>query len=544
MSRAFRNNSTLSTKRNGLGTEQIRPLPLECFTFLYLSLPLMIFLGMELRLFVALPFYGIILYCLLGSSLFTWMSSPWKPWLDLSRKGKLLWLFSILLLLGLVWSSGSGHFTFARSDYEKHDAILKELVLNDWPIPFAHPDGMHGTVAYLHYYFGAYIVPAIIGKLTDFTTAVQSVYFWNSLGMLLVLAWLVSSMGKLPWWLLPAFIFFGGYDSWIRLFWGQGDNLSLLFSNPLEFVLALTKPLSNRLWEFDLRYPSNTAHLFWAPQHAIPAWILGGYIFNAINRAEVRPYDLLIFSLSSFWSPFAMLGLAPFFLLHLLMNGPKKIWWSKENLLGAIILLFFALFYCSSAFSQPYFFLLRKPEGVTILVSFLLVQIGPWFILSWPILWFGTIREKALFVLSFCFLAAIPIFIFGLANDWCKQVSTAPQLIAFILISRTVFYLYHRGRRKMPAIIYAILFLLSAPSGGMDLYHSLTTPATPIFSGGIDSLYEEYTAQYLAVPSSPFYRWLSRSPAAQGGSLRVKSWQILKQKHLKVWDDFFTGLPD
>ena len=57
----------------------------------------------------------------------------------------------------------------------------------------------------------------------------------------------------------------------------------------------------------------------WVPQHALPAW-LGIGLLLAERRLAVQ-YGAMLLTAVSLWSPFAAIGLAPFFLYALCREG-------------------------------------------------------------------------------------------------------------------------------------------------------------------------------------------------------------------------------
>ena len=97
-----------------------------------------------------------------------------------------------------------------------------------------------------------------------------------------------------------------------------------------------------------------------------------------------------------------------------------------------------------------------------------------------------------------------------------------------------------------PALVLLVLFtLLGAPTGGSEFMRTFQASPMPTpLQAGVDQIpMELVTAQYLAVPVGPFYKYFVRPVEGPGVNLRPGVWKILKERHVPVWNDYFESLP-
>lgn len=211
--------------------------------------------------------------------------------------------------LALVMMSGAGGWGAGDSDWYKHDTLLLDLVSRAWPVTYGTSRGP----VLLVYYVAFYLPAALLGKWTgSYTVASQALAATMLLGIWLSLAWLAllgrrgGGLRTGGWWVACGLFFgFSGMD----VLGQTAVNVSLGHRwseggwNDIEW------------WAQAFQYPSNAAALFWAPQHAVAAWlptalVLAGSLEAGPERSG-RPVDAWPLCLALFWSPFAALGMAP-----------------------------------------------------------------------------------------------------------------------------------------------------------------------------------------------------------------------------------------
>ena len=100
---------------------------LEKISFAYLALPVIIFLLNWVHLVYSIPLIGYIAWYVYKN----WYNeiSP-----EQEANGSSYGLFfGLLLVFVWIWFSGIGAFSFQNGDYQKHHAILNDLIQIDWP---------------------------------------------------------------------------------------------------------------------------------------------------------------------------------------------------------------------------------------------------------------------------------------------------------------------------------------------------------------------------------------------------------------------------
>lgn len=205
------------------------------------------------------------------------------------------------ILIMWISLSGLGGIGYQNSDYIKHNAILFDLVSLKWPVSFEN------SHSWLVYYIGYYLPPAMAGKLfNSYDIAEKFTLIWVSIGIILSIIWWLHLVGQRL--LLPVliFIFFSGLDSLGYLLllgkFGLGEHLEW-------WSRVALGAWDTRIWQLS----SNTTLFFWAPQHAIPAWLATPIIIKALESQNNRSLDyVLVAAATLLWSPFVTIGLLPF----------------------------------------------------------------------------------------------------------------------------------------------------------------------------------------------------------------------------------------
>jgi hypothetical protein len=249
--------------------------------------------------------------------------------------------YTFLPLLIFSFFSGVGGFGFQLSDWEKHNSMLRDLMVQPWPVHYGNSEGLNST---LIYYFAYYLPAALVGKVLGWDVANCALLGWSILGLLLLSIWLTIFVGKKIWWLGLAFILFNSYDfigfhidnllMWGRIQYGigfEGDHLRHLRStwkwefapfNGSWFVSLNNTPLS---------FTSVTTSFLYVPQHSLPAWLGAAILLrNQFSPAFLTELprrnsfdtaiDCLTVPLLILWSAFISIGCLPILLIKFILN--------------------------------------------------------------------------------------------------------------------------------------------------------------------------------------------------------------------------------
>lgn len=188
---------------------------------------------------------------------------------------------ALIAAIGLTLASGITGFAFQTMDHWCHNAKFQDLLQNDWPLRFP------ANRPVMAYYFGYYLVPAALSKLTgDMSMAV--ILIWTSLGIALGLLWICISLHQ-KWWATLLVLCVGDFP---RVFKGIAAHWSIQLY---------------RYEELGIEHWSNLENLFWTPNQFIPSLMLGGMLFHAVRHR--LDYALLCFptALALWWAAFPAL---------------------------------------------------------------------------------------------------------------------------------------------------------------------------------------------------------------------------------------------
>lgn len=208
-------------------------------------------------------------------------------------------IFQVLLLdFFITLISGAGGLVYQTEDYWAHNAKFYELYSSDWPLKLTSSN------VNISYYFGYYLVPALIFK---FIGGVNEgvVFIWNWLGLFLGLLWLYIVLNKNKF-LIIIVLCIGGLT---------------------HFVASLLRIFSLKIYnyrDFGVELWSVFENLFWAPNQAIPSLILGGIFAYILSRKLDLTTIIFPIFLSFWWAIFPSFFLSSLLLVLILSELIKK----------------------------------------------------------------------------------------------------------------------------------------------------------------------------------------------------------------------------
>lgn len=278
------------------------------FALGYLALPLFLYFPGWFQ-----PAPALILTLLLGYACWRALSThalaatPWPP----KR------LIVLALLVATVWSvfGGAGHFFYANAhDWIIRDAVLRDLVAAPWPPSYEAGESdmfiLRAPVAY-------YLPAAAIAKLTGLATADKLLWLWTMIGitvffLLLPLrhTTLVRSIAA-----LAVVVLFSGMDI-VGFMFPDFHFAALPIQGAFIDWWIKPPPLAS--------YWSNTSNLFWNPNHSLPAWISIALFYRHWRHPRFLAITPLLIAVLPLWSPFALIGMAPFLFMQALR------WWLRR----------------------------------------------------------------------------------------------------------------------------------------------------------------------------------------------------------------------
>ncbi|MCE6992567.1 hypothetical protein [Dyadobacter sp. CY323] len=176
--------------------------------------------------------------------------------------GKDLWILAGSALL-LTFVSGVAGLSYQTFDYWCHNTKFYELFKYSWPIRIPE------TGPVISYYYGYYVVPALIFKLLGSINETV-LFLWTMIGFFLGLAWVYIVLNKkIVYALLATTI---------------GDAPHVIKTVFYKFTHTIYV-----MGDFGVESWSNFENLLWVPNQVIPTLIVGGmFVYLLKNKLNVE----------------------------------------------------------------------------------------------------------------------------------------------------------------------------------------------------------------------------------------------------------------
>jgi len=363
-----------------------------------------------------------------------------------------------LAALALAWASlgGAGHLFYANPDWTVRDAVLRDLTVGAWPPSYGQADGvdiiLRAPVAY-------YLPAATLGKWLGIHWADRLLLAWTWLGVLLFLQLLPLSKQPLRWALgLACVVMFSGMD----------------IIGGLIFYRSWP-PAGTHIewWASAFQYSANTTQLFWVPNHALPAWLTMSLFFRHWRHPDFLRFAPMLFAVLPLWSPFAAIGMVPFYLLltrQALWAGWR--FFHPLNLLPALFILAITGLYLTldlaSVPAQSQF----GGEGVSI--DFVILY-AVFCTLEFGLLGLALYRygKGPLWGMALLTLCVLPFFRMGPGNDIVMRGGIPALMLLCLLFLSS---LQDARLRLQDLAGTAVLLLIGAITPMEEIYRALDQP--------------------------------------------------------------------
>ncbi len=463
-------------------------------TLLYLALPWFIFLWGWLILPYALA--G-------GALLLLGVVSFWNSSIPSNRNSdgnKSAWLSIQIIAVAFIWCllAGAGGAGYQNPDWVKHNAILKDLIINPWPVLFMAPSANGSQAVPLVYYVAYYLPAAFVGKYMGWAAANAVLFLTTFVGAGLSLFWFLRLVGKNHVLVVIAFILFSGWDYVGSLFTQR--EMCWNWTSHLEW------------WAQHYSYQSNTTLLFWVPQHALAGWLVTYSMLDDIIHTEAAHHIFFLWALSLLWSPFVALGLLPIVAAVFLERKAVR-FGSVANVVVAPALTAVGLLYFTAHVADgiPRDFLFSKfsfwSEAPRLLFFYLFEGGIYFFLLREP-----RLKLRELKQLRWCIISAlilIPLVVLGVWNDFAMRVSIPSLAVFWFMIGRDVFDQEVCWRKKLliVALVVGSLGPITEMARSLSFY-SLAIPREEKVESVIH-LNSPYTRQYIGKADSIFFKTMS-----------------------------------
>lgn len=366
--------------------------------------------------------------------------------------------FAMLFLLLAGYYAGWGRWVGQASDWQKHNLVLMDLALKNWPVYYANGDG-HSM---LSYYIAQYLLPAFAGKCLHSVRFAEIVnYVWAEIGLVLVYLNLVRITKTRRTSMQVAAVF-----------------LLLFFSPPMvlaKFVRWLAYPgmgiagvIAGGPWFINeeaglqMQYSGNFVLLRWVFPQAIVPWLTTLLFLE--HRRKIRHY-MTLFVPNLLFATLPLLGMIPLAAAQALADlftDTRPVEWLKklfslENALSFCGLgLVSILYLCGNITgAKPDVVGLRlMPYGNRIMLYFIFVGIC---VLPYFIILFKDNGRNAVFHASILVLCVLPLFRMGFWNDLTMR-SSIPALFVVMVLS----FQYLQRHLSISAMSLCLLLTIGA----------------------------------------------------------------------------------
>lgn len=424
-----------------------------------------------------------------------------------------------LVILILTVVTGIGGLFPQSADHLSRNPVFRDLIFFEWPVVY------HAANTALTYYFGFYLLPALIGKFflgflgtgaawvaANLFLIVQTALYCTII-VLLIAALLPIDRCKMNFcFLIPLFVF--GYSG-------------------LHIVGAIINWILTSAFELHLEHYNTGVGL---PSVYSSTWLAFSYVYQQAVPAFLASLLFMMTKKSSVYlaiaipllvtSPLALLGLA-------ILMVCQAIWTYKSHI--SLLL--------KDCFSLPN--LLILPVGLLVVPFYFNLQdssigwINPFSIqtgfLRLVIFWvleFGLLallllkknRSNSLFYFCIILLMVIPIFTVNGKSDFSLKVSTVPLTCMMVLLIKQLYEDYGKdvtNMRRILTVAYLTLALLSVSIRMAEQWRIIfltgqitdTYDVIKTFSNKKTTMTEWYIPQYIKRnPSADFfYSSLSRA---------------------------------
>lgn len=485
------------------------PDPLAAAALTYLAAPSLVFLLGWLRLpsgLAAVSLLSIALYQLARLL-------PSRP----LAHSRLAFLF--LLTAALTWTafSGAGHFFYANTDWRTRDTVYADLVLSTWPPGY----GLHdGAPLVLRTAMGYFLPPALLATLAGIEFASAILFGWTALGVALFLL-LLPMPQKFGWRLVLLSLL-------VVLFSGMDYPAIVLIHGHLPMF-----PLPLEWWR-QWTYTSLTGQLFWAPNHALALWLGTALFFRYRNDQALPALALVLLPLLVLWTPFAVIGLLPWFLWGMMRNCPSARSALRSTTpaqwLAAVVLTTTVVGLLSRPGMSVELFGLPDPMGkaaaaksagielglIASYVQFVAFEFGVLVLLLQP----RHAEAKQALAIAAGTLLLLPLIRFGPSNDWLLRVST-PSLLVLLLLTLAEFDApLQEVRRSLRLLALIGILTLGAMTPFFEFARVVLWPRTPPnYSQSLIEQQEGFFApHYFGGLDLPVLQALFRSPSPVPGA--------------------------
>lgn len=383
----------------------------------------------------------------------------------------------LCLALGMLWAAPTGthHLVYSTADWQVRDAVLRDLSAGPWPV--AYEGGSGGRHWLLRAPLGFFLPAGLVGRLAGFGAAQAALTAWAALGLALVLALLATLARALaperPW---RAFGLVAGVFAGFH-------GLDILPNIGLDWVWG-TGPLDSwgrggEWWARLFQYAGHVTALLWAPNHAVPAWLLSLLVLRHWRWPGFARGAALPLAAGAFWSPVGVAGaavLAAAALLRRDAGAALRASLAPANLLALGFALPLCLYLVAGTGAVPHGPLLSTHPP--------LPAVGRWavFVVLEVLCWAGLaalLVRGWLFGASVAMLCLLPAYVFGPGNEMTSRGGLAPLAVLALTVAAALLAPAQARAQRLARAGLLACAALAAVGSATEFSLLLVKPAWP-----------------------------------------------------------------
>lgn len=425
-------------------------------SILYIYIPVFIFVLGWTKLLVSIPFSLITAY--IAYRIYKNLLKNKCEYININI---FVLIFVTILFLIVGYFSGWGRWVNQTSDWYKHNAILEDLINKDWPVYYTNGN----EHSMLSYYILQYILPSLVGKLTNLRCAEISIYIFNELGLFLIYLNLIKYL-KFNKLFSQAFlgvmiIFFGTPLLLAKIFRDNFTDYQYYFYHD-TFYSGTNGVL--------LQYTNNFALLEWVYPQVITIWLIISIFLS--NKSKIEYYLFLMLP-GVLYGTLSFLGLVPVAIAYafefLIKNKDLRLWFAKifsfENILSILTLglITFLYLYGNVFLDKPDSLGIKymgyDKDSIVLYVIFILFNV----LIYIPFV-FKKYKNDGIFISSILMLLILPLFKMGYYNDLTMRTSIPALFILMVYVSSSIIQSFNNFnlnlKNKLISISLIILVLI------------------------------------------------------------------------------------
>lgn len=491
------------------------PDALTILALCYLALPTLIFLAGWLRPWASFP---LLLLTLL--SLAQFIRRDDVRWTNPYSRGAT----ACIVAVAFAWASlgGAGHFFESNPDWLIRDKVLGDLTLTDWPPAYSIVDGQAHI---LRAALGFFLPAAVIGKLFGMAVIDLALYLYCALGcsLFFLLLPLPKKFGAVLIGLLLVPIFFSGMDYL---------GIVLITGTTPLFPLRLE-------WWVPFSYSSVTGVMHWAPNHAIPLWLVTVLFYRHWGHRVWPALFMLMLPLTVIWTPFATAAILPYLALATWR------WFAQGNrftdgqisvcqLVTAVLLSVLTVRFITLDFAAiP---VLPRAGAVAnwsldtdrIVLTYLLFILMEFAILA-LLMGRGLRHSFGLLWLSCAILTLLPLAKYGPSNDVLLRLSMPCLVILLIVLIDQIRHWAQASTLPRSALAIGLVFAIGAATPFNEMFRAATFKATvPDYSRSlVEQHWNTEPPHYVGVANSAWLNGVLSAPTRVPTSIERRDQGLL-----------------